>query len=48
MKPKADLSAMIRNFILNLLEVYGSKVSQWAWRKRWNRKNGLSRKKSNE
>jgi len=34
--------------ILNFLEVYGSKISQWAWRKRWNRKNGLSRQKENK
>jgi hypothetical protein len=42
----------MRNFILNFLEVYGSKISQWAWHKRWNKKhkgkNGLSRKKRNE
>jgi len=27
----------MRDFILNIFEVYGSKVSQWAWHKRWNR-----------
>ena len=26
----------IKDFVLNIFEVYGSKVSQWAWHKRWN------------
>ena len=37
---------MIKMFslaILNFLEVYGSKVSQWAWHKRWNRGNQRKR-----
>ncbi len=29
----------MKNFILNLLEVYGSKISNWAWHKRWNKRN---------
>jgi hypothetical protein len=29
----------MRNFILNFLEVYGSKISNWAWHKRWNKRN---------
>ena len=29
----------MRNFILNFLEVYFGKVSNWAWHKRWNKRN---------
>ena len=29
----------MKNFILNFLEVYGSKISNWAWHKRWNKGN---------
>ena len=29
----------MKDFILNLLEVYGSKISNWAWHKRWNKGN---------
>ena len=29
----------MKDFILNFLEVYGSKISNWAWHKRWNKRN---------
>ena len=29
----------MKDFILNFLEVYGSKISNWAWHKRWNKGN---------
>jgi hypothetical protein len=29
----------MKNFILNILEIYGSKISNWAWHKRWNKRN---------
>ena len=25
----------MKDFILNLLEKYGGKISSWAWNKRW-------------
>ena len=29
----------MKDFILNFLEVYGSKISNFAWHKRWNKSN---------
>jgi hypothetical protein len=29
----------VKDFILNLLEVYGNKISNWAWNLRWNKRN---------
>jgi len=29
----------MRDWILNILEIYGSKISNWAWHKRWNKGN---------
>jgi len=29
----------IKDWFLNLCEVYGSRVSNWAWHKRWNKRN---------
>ena len=29
----------MKDFILNLLEKYGGKISCWAWNKRWGDKN---------
>ena len=29
----------VRDFILNIFEVYGSKISNWAWHLRWNKRN---------
>jgi len=48
MRKQNEMFKMFSLVILNFLEVYGSKISQWAWRKRWNRKNGLSRQKENK
>ncbi|ANS05507.1 hypothetical protein [uncultured phage_Deep1-GF2-KM23-C739] len=33
----------IKDFLLGLLETIGSKLSVWAWNKRWNKKNGTAR-----
>ena len=33
------IAMAIRDFILNILETYGGKISNWAWHKRWNKKN---------
>jgi len=30
---------MIKDFILNLLETCGSRISCWAWNKRWSNRN---------
>jgi hypothetical protein len=29
----------IKDFLLNILETYGSQLSCWAWNKRWNKGN---------
>jgi len=29
----------MKDFILNLLEKYGGKISCWAWNKRWSKRN---------
>ena len=29
----------MKDFILNLLEKYGGKISCWAWNKRWGKRN---------
>ena len=29
----------IKDFLLNILETYGSKINNWAWHKRWNKGN---------
>ena len=29
----------MKDFILNFLEFYGSKISNFAWHKRWNKSN---------
>ncbi len=42
-KNKKEMIKMFSLAILNFLEVYGSKVSQWAWHKRWNRGNQRKR-----
>ena len=33
------MAKKIKDFILNIFEVYGGKISNWSWRKRWNRRN---------
>ena len=34
-----NLVFMVKDWFLNICEVYGSKISNWAWHKRWNKKN---------
>jgi len=29
----------MKDYILNLLETYGGKISCWAWNKRWSKRN---------
>jgi hypothetical protein len=29
----------IKDYILNILEVYGNRISNFAWHKRWNKRN---------
>jgi len=43
MRKQNEMFKMFSLAILNFLEVYGSKVSQWAWHKRWNRGNQRKR-----
>ena len=31
----------MKDFILNLLEKYGGKISCWAWNKRWSKRNNV-------
>ena len=31
----------MKDFILNLLEKYGGKISCWAWNKRWGKRNDV-------
>ena len=31
------MAAWLKNKFLNFCEVYGSKISNWAWHKRWNK-----------
>ena len=34
-----NLVFRVKDWLLNICEVYGSKVSNWAWQKRWNKRN---------
>ena len=34
-----NLVFRVKDWFLNICEVYGSKVSNWAWHKRWNKRN---------
>ena len=34
-----NLVFRVKDWFLNICEVYGSKVSNWAWQKRWNKRN---------
>ena len=34
-----NLVFRVKDWFLNICETYGSKVSNWAWHKRWNKKN---------
>jgi len=38
------VAAWLKNKFLNFCEVYGSKVSNWAWHKRWNKRNRNDKK----
>ena len=33
-----NLAFKVKDWFLNICEVYGSKVSNWAWHKRWNKR----------
>jgi len=37
----------IKDFFLGLIETVGSKLSVWAWNKRWNRGNRKNNDKKN-
>ena len=34
-----NLVFKVKDWLLNIFEVYGSKISNWAWHKRWNKRN---------
>ena len=34
-----NLLFRVKDWFLNICEVYGSKVSNWAWHLRWNKRN---------
>jgi hypothetical protein len=34
-----NLVFRVKDWFLNICEVYGSKISNWAWHKRWNKRN---------
>ena len=34
-----NLAFKVKDWFLNICEVYGSKISNWAWHKRWNKRN---------
>ena len=34
-----NLVFRVKDWFLNICEVYGSSISCWAWHKRWNKKN---------
>jgi hypothetical protein len=34
-----NLVFRVKDWFLNICEVYGSRISNWAWHKRWNRRN---------
>ena len=36
----------LKNKLLNFFENYGSKLNNWAWHKRWNKKNRNDKKDS--
>jgi hypothetical protein len=35
----------VKDLFLELCEVYAAKLSNWSWRKRWQKKTGTARKK---
>ena len=34
-----NLVFRVKDWFLNICEVYGSRISCWAWHKRWNKRN---------
>ena len=34
-----NLVFRVKDWFLNICEVYGSRISNWAWHKRWNKRN---------
>jgi len=34
-----NLAFKVKDWFLNICEVYGSRISNWAWHKRWNKRN---------
>ena len=34
-----NLVFRVKDWLLNICEVYGSRISCWAWHKRWNKRN---------
>jgi len=34
-----NLVFRVKDWFLNICETYGSRISNWAWHKRWNKRN---------